>query len=108
MELPTAPGIDELRTRAFDGLVCVVERAQAVGVLRADVTHPDFVLLLMANAGLLERAVGLAPEASARLIQVLLDGLRADAATDRPLAPDAEQVAAAMRANGGRRLGAIP
>ena len=108
MELPTAPEIEQLRARAFDGLVRLVERAQAAGVLRADFAHQDVVLVLMANAGLVERAIGIAPEASARLIQVLLDGLRVDAATAGPVAPDPQQVEAAMRANGERRLGTTP
>lgn len=64
MELSSAPEIDQLRTRAFDGLVRRVERAQAAGVLRADFTHPDVVLLLMANAAMRangERRLGTGP-----------------------------------------------
>jgi hypothetical protein len=59
----------------------------------------------MANAGLVERALGIPAEASARLIHVLLDGFRAQAATDGPAAPSAREVVAAMRHNGERRLG---
>ena len=47
-------------------------------------TTQDVVLLLMANAGLVERAHGITAEASARLIHVLLDGFRASAASDSP------------------------
>jgi hypothetical protein len=59
----------------------------------------------MANAGLVERAHGITAEASARLIHLLLDGFRAQAATDGPAAPTARGVVAAMRDNGERRLG---
>jgi hypothetical protein len=74
-------------------------------VLRADFSTQDVVVLLMANAGLVERALGISAEASARLIHVLLDGFRAAAATDGPPPPSARRTELAMRRNGQRRLG---
>src|SRR3954454_16053424 len=88
----SAPEIEELRARAYDGLVRLVARAHDAGVLRADFTDQDVVLLLMANAGLVERAHGITAEASARLIALLLDGLRAEAATTGTPAPTAQHV----------------
>ncbi|MBK6856546.1 MAG: helix-turn-helix transcriptional regulator [Microthrixaceae bacterium] len=105
MELATAPEIQRLRAEAFDGLVKVVERAHTAGVLRADFTTQDVVVVLMANAGLVERAHNIAADASARLIHVLLDGFRADAATDGPAAPSARRTELAMRRNAERSLG---
>ena len=105
MDVSSAPEIEELRTRAYDGVVRLVGRAQQAGVLREDFTDQDVVLLLMANAGLVERAHGIPAEASARLIHLLLDGFRAQAATDGPAAPTTREVVAAMRRNGERRLG---
>lgn len=105
MDLSAAPEVEGLRVRAYDGLVRLVARAHAAGVLRADFTDQDVVLLLMANAGLVERAHGITDEASTRLIALLLDGLRATAATAGPAAPSASQVLAAMRHNGWHRLG---
>jgi AcrR family transcriptional regulator len=105
MDVSAAPEIEALRARAFDGLVRLVARAHEAGVLRADFTDQDVVLLLMANAGLVERAHGITAEASARLIGLLLDGLRAEAATPGHAAPSARQVMAAMEHNGARRLG---
>jgi AcrR family transcriptional regulator len=105
MDLSAAPEVEHLRTRAYDGLIRLVARAHAAGVLRADFTDQDVVLLLMANAGLVERAHGITDEASARLIALLLDGLRTSAATPGPAAPSAPQVLAAMQHNGQRRLG---
>src|SRR5829696_380978 len=87
MDVSTAPEIERLRSRAFDGLVQLVQRARAAGALRADFTTQDVVLLLMANAGLVERAHGITEAASARFIHVLLDGFRASAASDGPPAP---------------------
>ena len=105
MDLSSAPEIEQLRARAYDGVVQLIDRAQEAGVLRADFTDQDVVLLLMANAGLVERAHGITDEASARLTGLLLDGLRAQAATDAPAAPSARRVMAAMEHNGQRRLG---
>lgn len=107
MDVAGAPGIEQLRARAFDGLVRLVERAQTAGVLRADFTTEDVVVVLMANAGLVERAIGIAGDASARLTHLLLDAFRADAATDGPVAPSARRTRLAMHRNGQRRLGAI-
>jgi AcrR family transcriptional regulator len=101
----SAPEIEDLRARAYDGLVRLVARAHDAGVLRADFTDQDVVLLLMANAGLVERAHGITGEASARLLALVLDGLRANAATAGPAAPSASQVEAAMQHNGERRFG---
>ncbi|HEY0167397.1 MAG TPA: helix-turn-helix domain-containing protein [Jatrophihabitans sp.] len=106
MDVSAAPEIEALRSRAFDGLVRLVDRAHDAGVLRADFTTQDVVVLLMANAGLVERALGISAEASARLIHVLLDGFRAAAATDGPPPPSARRTELAMRRNGQRRLGA--
>src|SRR4051794_1760001 len=105
MDLSAAPEVEQLRARAYDGLVLLIARAHETGALRADFTDQDVVLLLMANAGLVERAHGIPAEASARLIHLLLDGFRAQAATDGPAAPTSREVLAAMRRNGERRLG---
>ena len=105
MDLSSAPEIEQLRGRAYDGLIRLVARAHQAGALRADFTDQDVVLLLMANAGLVERAHGITDEASARLTALLLDGLRAQAATAGPPAPSASRVLAAMQHTGQRRLG---
>jgi AcrR family transcriptional regulator len=106
MDLSSAPEIEQLRASAYDGVVQLIGRAQEAGALRADFTDQDVVLLLMANAGLVERAHGITEEASARLTGLLLDGLRAQAASDGPpAAPSAGRVLAAMQHNGQRRLG---
>ena len=96
MDVTRAPEIDALRARAFEGLVTLVARAHAAGALRADFTTQDVVLLLMANAGLVERAHAIAEGASARLVYLLLDGLRASAGATEE----------AMRLNSEHRLGA--
>jgi len=105
MDLSSAPEIEQLRARAYDGVVQLIGRAHEARVLRTDFTDQDVVLLLMANAGLVERAHGITDEASARLTTLLLDGLRTQAATTGPTSPSKRHVVAAMRHNGQRRLG---
>lgn len=105
MGVSGAPEIEDLRARAFDGLVRLVGRAHAAGVLRPDFTTEDVVVLMMANAGLLERSGDISEAASRRLVHLLLDGFRATAATEGPPAPSARDTARAMRRNGERRLG---
>jgi AcrR family transcriptional regulator len=106
MDVSTAPEVERLRSRAFEGLVRLVDRAHAAGVLRDDFTTVDVVVLLMANAGLVERAHGITADASARLVLVLLDGFRATAASEGPKPPTPRRMRLAMRRNGERRLGA--
>jgi AcrR family transcriptional regulator len=105
MPIPSAPEIEELRSRALRGLVRLVERAQAAGVLRADFTTEDVVLLLWANAGLIERSHEVSEAASARLLHLMLDGLRVEAATVGPTAPSERGTQLAMRRNGEQHLG---
>jgi AcrR family transcriptional regulator len=108
MDLSSAPEIEQLRARAYDGVVALIRRARESGALRVDFTDQDVVLLLMANAGLVERAHGMTDQASARLTSLLLDGLRAPAATPGPAAPAPKRVMAAMQHNGERRFGCGP
>jgi AcrR family transcriptional regulator len=102
MDLSVAPEIEPLRTRAFHGMVQLVERAKDAGALRADVTPEDILVLLMANAGLVERADRAATQASDRLVHLLLDGLSARGATPGPPSPSARRMSAALRANSTR------
>lgn len=75
-----APQIERLRERAYRDFVRLTERAQAAGALRADMTPEDVALLLMANAGLIHRTADIAVTASARFVDLTLDGLRTAAA----------------------------
>jgi AcrR family transcriptional regulator len=106
MDVSMAPHIEALRTQAFNGLVDVIDRAKAAGVLRADAISQDLVIILQANAGLITRAHPASGPASRRLIHLLLDGLRADGATPGPVAPSPGRMMAAMRAH-SRRAGLL-
>ncbi|MFV0260358.1 MAG: TetR/AcrR family transcriptional regulator [Acidimicrobiales bacterium] len=99
MDVSAAPEIKAVRDRAFTGLVEVIERAKTTGSLRADATPEDVFVILQANAGLVFRAHRAAAEASRRLVHLLIDGLRAEAATPGARAPAPRRMLAAIRAN---------
>jgi AcrR family transcriptional regulator len=97
LDVSSAPEIERLRTRALRGVHTLIDRAKAARTLRADCTAEDILLLIHANAGLIERTNRAARAASQRLIHLLLDGLRADAATPGPPPPSPRGMRAAMR-----------
>lgn len=82
-----APELEQLRSRALHDFTRIADRARVSGALRADFTPEDLVLLLMANAGLVERTTDTAPTAWQRFIDLALDGLRTSAATTGTTAP---------------------
>ena len=100
------PELERLRAKALDALTQLIDRAKASGDLRADFGHEDVVLILMANAGLIERTAGAAPGAARRHLSYVLDGLRSPAPSPArapaPPAPGQDQVVQAMRALGRR------
>ena len=105
-EVSGMPELDRLRAQALGDLIVLIDRAQARGDLREDFSHEDVVLILMANAGLIERTAGTAPGAARRHLGYVLDGLRAPGSGAARLAavppPGEGQVAEAMCALGHR------
>ncbi|HEX2810082.1 MAG TPA: hypothetical protein VHN80_28290, partial [Kineosporiaceae bacterium] len=79
-------------------------RRPRAGALREDFRHEDVVVLLMANAGLLERTATTAPTAWQRHLGYLLDGLRRPARSANVPSPGEAAVVAAM-ADLGTRFG---
>jgi len=97
VDLATAPEIERSRSAALRGLHELAQRAQDAGALRRDFTPEDVVVILMANAGLVRSAHEAGPKASARLVHLMLDGLRASAATDGAPPPSRPAMRRAMR-----------
>ena len=96
------PELERLRAAALDALTELIDRAKAHGDLREDFGHEDVVLILMANAGLIERTAAAAPGAARRHLGYVLDGLRAPARAPAAPPPGEGQVIEAMRALGRR------
>jgi hypothetical protein len=81
----------------------VVERAKAAGALRADFVLEDLVLLLMANAGVVNATKGYAPRAWERFATYMLDALRAPGASPLPKPTSPARLARAVRRSTERR-----
>jgi AcrR family transcriptional regulator len=102
--------LEKLRSTALELTKQLIERAQEAGQLRADFRHQDLPLLLIANAGLVQRTHSAAPDSWRRLAAFLLDGLQAHAATPAPPPPSERTVLRVMSASrmAGRRSGDRP
>jgi len=85
------------RTRGYELSVRLIDRAKEEGTLRADFVPEDLVLLLMSNAGVVQAAGRAAPDAWKRLVGLMLDGFRSDAASELPAPPTPRQMMMAMR-----------
>ena len=94
---PDARALEAHRARGYELSVRLIERAQAEGTLRSDLVPEDLVLLLMANAGVVQGMGTAAPDGPPRLVALLLDGLRSEGASELPPPPSPRQVVRAMR-----------
>jgi hypothetical protein len=98
---PRAKGLEEHRTRGYEATVTMIERAKAQGTLRQDFVPEDLVLLLMANAGVVQAAGEAAPAAWQRFVGLALDGCRSEGASDIPAPSTPRQMLLAMARIGG-------
>lgn len=97
LSLPDSDEFELRRREAYAAFLELVARAQAAGELRADFAPEDFVMLMMANAGIIHAGGAAAGALSARLVEFVLQGSRASAAVAvLPAPPTADQVHAAM------------
>jgi AcrR family transcriptional regulator len=94
---PNARALEAHRTRGYEASVQLIERAQAEGSLRRDFVPEDLVLLLMANAGVVQGAGEAAPDAWKRFFGLMRDGCRSAGAADLPPPPTSRQMIRAMR-----------
>ena len=99
LRIPTSPGIVERRKLMGPLLDRMVERAREQGVVRDDLAVGDLSMAMWSFAPIFEATADVAPQAWRRHLQILLDGMRPEAATPqavRPLAP--RQIERAMEA----------
>jgi AcrR family transcriptional regulator len=80
-------GAEAMRRRIRPVLHELVERAQAQGTLRADFTSEDLPLVFWTAGRVIETTAAFAPEYWRRYLGLLLDGLRAESATQLPVPP---------------------
>ena len=97
---PTAREVEAERAQGYERFAELVRRAQREGTLRRDFVTEDFVLLLMANAGVLRATREVVPEAWRRFVGLMIDAFRAEGSErDRllPRPPSPAQTFRAMR-----------
>jgi AcrR family transcriptional regulator len=110
MRFPRATTVEAAKTRLFDVVAQVVDRAKQSGQLRADLALEDLAFLSWANTRILQagRAAGV-PDAWRRHLGLLLDGFRAERAHPLPQPPlSPRQVHRAMLTLGRRSAGDAP
>src|SRR5262245_50853398 len=79
--------LESLRARMRPLVAQVVARAQQQGTLRADFAAEDVPMLFWTGGRVAEVSAGVAPDLWRRYLGLVLDGLRADAATPLPTPP---------------------
>jgi AcrR family transcriptional regulator len=88
----------EVRGRLRALVVQVFDRAKAAGVVRPDAMPMDAPVIQFMLGAVMDRSRNVDPELWRRYLQLVLDGLRPDAASSLPVrALDADQLDAVMR-----------
>ncbi|HVC25286.1 MAG TPA: helix-turn-helix domain-containing protein [Acidimicrobiales bacterium] len=104
MVLPADEQVEAIRRQANDACVELIDKAKATGELREDFAGEDLLLVLMANAAVLQVTRDAAPNASPRLVSLFLQAVATRAAiTPLPAAPSSEQMREAMVRLAGSR-----
>jgi AcrR family transcriptional regulator len=82
--LPDAKAMEDVRNRGRKLISKLIDRAQAAGALRADVTPEDVEFVLWSNKSIVEATRHVAPNAWRRNVALLLDAFRAENAHPLP------------------------
>jgi AcrR family transcriptional regulator len=79
--------VEAIRARMRPLVRQLIERAQAQGTLRTDFTAEDMPLVFWSGGRVIDATASVAPDVWRRHLGMLLDGLRAEAATPLPHPP---------------------
>ena len=82
-----APRAKAMRARIWPLLRRLIERAQEQGALRTDFTAEDLPMLFWTSGRVIETTAAVVPDYWRRYLGLVIDGLRADAATPLPAPP---------------------
>jgi len=91
-----------MRARIRPLLRRLIERAQAQGALRSDFTAEDLPMIFWTGGRVIETTAAVAPDYWRRYLGLVLDGLRAAAATPLPVPPLTRPQLARTTARRGR------
>ncbi len=96
MALPASEGVERLRSEASNKLIELIDRAKAAGRLRPDFTGEDLLILLIANAAVVQVTGTDAPDAWRRFVALALDAFGRTGAPALPEPPSTGQLTQAM------------
>jgi AcrR family transcriptional regulator len=96
MTLSCDEQVEQIRARANEAVVKLIERAKAAGALRQDFVGEDLLMLLIASATVAHVTGSDAPGAWRRFVAVALDGFARSDAPPLPAPPTRAQMADAM------------
>ena len=96
MTLSADEQIEQLRRKANDRVITLIERAKADGTLRQDFAGEDLVLLLIATAAVMHVTGADAPAAWRRFVALALDAFRRQDSPGLPEPPTTAQMTRAM------------
>jgi AcrR family transcriptional regulator len=105
LTFPATAELDDRLRRATAGLDDVIRRAKAAGALRSDFVREDLIVLLMANAGVVNATYPHAPRAWERFAAYMLDAFRAPAASPLPKQVSRARLSLAARRQAQERSG---
>jgi AcrR family transcriptional regulator len=97
LTFPGARAFEAQRLRAYEGFTELVRRAQAEGSLRKDFVPEDLMIMLLANAGVVQGTGEAAPTAWKRFVALMLEAMRAERAHTLPTPPTPAQLHRALR-----------
>jgi AcrR family transcriptional regulator len=96
MTFPAAKALEERRAEGYNGFLTLIARAKDSGHLREDFTSQDLVLVLIANAGVVNFAGDAVPDAWRRLVALLIQSFQAPARGPLPDPPQDDALYQAM------------
>lgn len=77
--------VRQLRAQLHDDIGSLVDRAQASGAVRSDITGTDIFLLICAPVHVVENLPGAPPDLWRRYLGIIFDGLRPEGASPLPV-----------------------
>ena len=103
MSLTSDEQIVELRTRANDRVIELIDRAKAAGRLRTDFVGEDLLFIMIASDAIAHATDRDAPGAWRRFVALAIEALQAPGGSPLPPPPTTEQMVRAMGRLAGER-----